>query len=182
MAIFSAIASALSGLGTAAAGAGTAGAAGAASGISGLAGLAGTAATLAGTAMQFKGQSDAAEGERRAERIRQAQMNVEAQRQRRQIVRQAVIARAEAQSNATAQGAAQGSGLAGGLGQIQGQSGTAAADVNQNQQLGTQMFGANRAIARGQTTASFGSGISSLGGALVKNQDAIGRLGAYSIG
>lgn len=182
MAIFSAITSALGSLGTVAAGGGAAGAAGAATGIGGLAGLAGTAATLAGTALQYSGQKDAQEASKRAEQIRQAQMNVEAARQRRQIVRQAIIARSEALSSATSQGAAQGSGLAGGLGQIQGQSGGSAVATTQNQQLGNQIFGANQAIARGESRSALGSGISSLGGALVKNQDAIGRLGAYSIG
>jgi hypothetical protein len=132
--------------------------------------------------MQYSGQKEAAAGAQRAEKLREAQSEMEGNRQRRQIVRQAVLARSEALTNATGQGASEGSGLAGGYGQIQGQSGGALAGSAQNQQLGQQMFAANRQIAAGQTTASTGGGVSSLGGALVKNQEAIGRLGAYAIG
>jgi hypothetical protein len=85
-------------------------------------------------------------------------------------MRQALIAR---------QGAAQGSGLQGGLAQVQNEAGTSTLAVNQNQDTGTQMFGVNRRISQAQTQQSVGSGISSLGGALVKNQQEIGRLGAY---
>lgn len=178
MAIFSALTAALTG--TAAAGA-TAGAAagGAATGISGAAGALGTVAGLAGTAAQVVGSMDAAKGAERAEELRRTQMDLEATRSRRQIIRQASLARSTALSNATSQGAAQGSGLQGGIGQIQNEAGGAATASNQNQFLGQQMFGANAQISRGQTTSSIGQGVSSLGGALVKNQQEIGRLGAY---
>ena len=182
MAIFSAIASAL-GLGAGAAAGGTAaGAAGAATGIGGAAGAIGTAATVAGLGIQYEGQRKAEEGAKRAEQLREAQMNLEETRARRNIVRQALVARSEALTNATSQGAAQGSGLAGGFGQVQGETGGAAVANAQNAQIGRDTFAVNRSIARGQSQANLGSGISSLGGALVKNQNEIGRLGAYIVG
>lgn len=181
MAIFSAIASAL-GLGGAAATGAGAGAAGAATGISGAAGAIGTAATVAGIGLQYAGQVEAQKGADRAEKLREAQANIEETRARRNIVRQSIAARSEALTNATSQGAAQGSGLAGGFGQIQGETGGAATANAQNGQIGGQMFAANRQISRGQTLAATGSGVSSLGGALVKNQNEIGRLGAYVVG
>lgn len=148
--------------------------------LAGIAGAIGAAATAAGTVMSFAGQNKADKASKRAEKLRENQMNIESQRSRRQIIRQALVARSDALSNATAQGAAQGSGLAGGIAQIGGDAGRNITDVNQNQALGTSMFAANRQIAAGQTMASTGNGISSLGGTLIKNQDAIGRLGTYA--
>lgn len=177
MAIFSALTAALTGT-AAAAGTGAA-AGGAATGLSGAVGALGTLAGVGGTIAQMQGASEAAKGAERAEALRKAQMDLEATRSRRQIIRQAALARSTALSNTTSQGAAQGSGLQGGLGQIQNEAGGAAVASNQNQILGTEMFSANRQISRGQTTSSIGQGVSSLGGALVKNQQEIGRLGAY---
>lgn len=143
---------------------------------------AGLALSTAGTAIQFAGQRQAQKGEQRAEAIRRAQMEIESQRERRGIIRQAVQARAAALSNATAQGAADGSGLSGGLSQITSQAGQASTASFQNQGLGVGMFAANRQISAGQSQASLGSGIGSLGGSLVNNSQTIGRLGNYAFG
>lgn len=143
---------------------------------------AGLALGAAGTAIQFAGQRQAQKGADRAEAIRRAQMEIESQRERRGIIRQAVQARAAALSNATAQGAAEGSGLSGGLSQITSQAGQASTASFQNQGLGVNMFNANRQISSGQSQASFGSGLSSLGGGLVNNSQTIGRLGNYAFG
>lgn len=147
-----------------------------------LIGAAGAAATAVGVGAQVFGMVRAQKGEKRAEQIRKAQMDLESQRERRSVVRQANVARAAALSNATAQGAQDGSGLAGGQAQISGQAGTAISATNQNQQLGGQMFSANRMISSGNTMSSIGSGIQSLGGALVQNSQTIGRLGNYALG
>lgn len=178
MAILSSIAAAVGSTAAATAGA-TAGAGAAATGISGAVGALGTLAGIGGTLAQVSGANKAAKGAERAEELRKAQMDIEATRSRRQIMRQALVARSDALSNATSQGAALGSGLAGGLAQVNNEAGVATTASNQNQALGTQMFGINRSIARAQTQQSTGQGISSLGGALVKNQQEIGRLGAY---
>lgn len=168
------------GAATAGASAGAAGAAaGGATSLSGIAGLAGTAATIAGTGLQVAGQMKAQEAAEKAETLRNAQMNLEATRQRRQIIRQSLIARGQAVNSATAQGAAEGSGLAGGVSQIASQTGSNLAGVNASQGLGQAMFGANQQLSQAQTMSSFGSGLSSLGGALFQNQQQIGRLGTY---
>lgn len=143
---------------------------------------AGVGLGLAGTAVQYAGQKKAQAGAERAEKIRQAQMTIEGTRERRSIVRQAVAARAAALSNATSQGAQDSSGLSGGLAGITAQAGQAATASNQNEGLGTGMFAANRQISQGQSQASTGSGISSLGGALVQNASTIGRVGNYFTG
>ncbi len=142
----------------------------------------GLALGAAGTAVQYAGQKKAQAGAARAERIREAQSTIENTRQQRSIVRQALQARAAATSNAATQGAALGSGLQGGLAQIQGTAGSASVASNQNQGLALNMFDANRTISAGQSQASLGSGLSSLGGGLVQNSETIGRVGNYAFG
>lgn len=190
MAIFSAISTALAGLGGAGAAAGGAASAvgtGAAAGaavsgatsLSGLTGAIGTIGGLAGQFMQMSGAKQAAEASAKAEGVRYAQSRLEGIRQKRQIIRQAIVARADALTAATAQGAADGSGIQGGLAQIGNEADSAGTAVNQNWDLSKQMFRQNARIAAGQSRQATGAGISSLAGALVKNQGAIGRVGTY---
>lgn len=150
--------------------------------FSSLIAAAGLAAGAAGTAVQFAGQKQAQKGAERAEKLRQSQMELDNTRSRRQIIRQAVAARASALSGATSQGAQESSGYMGGQQQITSEAGASILAVNQNQQLGQNMFSANRQISRGQGLASFGSGLSSLGGGLVQNSETIGRIGNYFTG
>lgn len=154
-------------------------AAGGATSLSAIAGGAGTALAAGGTALQIKGQMDANKAAKDAERLRQGQMNVEAERQKRQVIRQSLVARGEAINTAAAQGASEGSGLAGGISQIAGQANENIGAISTSQGIGNAMFGVNRRASNAATTASFGQGLSSLGGALFKNQEPIGRLGAY---
>lgn len=148
--------------------------------FSSIIGAIGVAAGIGGTVMQMQGARRAQKGEERAEQIRRSQMHLESQRERRNIVRQAMVARAQAVSSAESQGAMDGSGLAGGLAQVTAQGGRAVTAVNQNTDLGNQMFSANRMISSGNSMSAFGSGISSLGGALVNNSATLGRLGNYA--
>ena len=166
--------------GAAAASAGAAGAAaGGASSLAGVAGTAGALATVAGTGLQFYGQQQQAKAAEKAESLREAQMNIEATRQRRQVIRQSLIARGNAVNAATSQGASEGSGLAGGLGQITSQGASNIASINSAQGLGSAMFATNRQASQGATMSSVGAGLSSFGGALFNNQQQIGRLGTY---
>lgn len=181
--IFSALTAALGGGAAAgaagAAGAGAAaGAGGLATSIGGIAGALGTAGSLVGTGLQYKAAQEAAAAGRQAENVRKAQMELETVRQRRQVIRQAVRARSEALAVATQQGAAQGSGLQGGFGQISGQTGENITGLNNSAGLGNAMFAANRRASNAQTLGSIGQGVGSLSGALVSNQNEIGRLGA----
>lgn len=170
MAVFTSLLTAL--------GASAAGAASAASTIGAVAGAVGTVATVAGTIMQAGAAKDAANAQKKQEQLREAQMNMDAMRERRTAVRQAQVARANAVSSAGSQGAIDSSGLAGGQAQISGQTGQNLVGINAAQNLGTQMFAANADEAAAQSRSATGGGVSSLGGALVKNQDAIGKLGA----
>jgi len=135
-----------------------------------------------GTGVQVAGQQQAAEAQEKAEKVREGAMNLDARRRQREIIRQAQVARATALSNATQQGAQGGSGLQGGYGQIAGEANTAATGVEQNRQLGADLFAANRDYAQAQSTTAFGSAVSSIGGQILQNRGAIQRVGQYTFG
>jgi hypothetical protein len=135
--------------------------------------------SAAGTAVSVIGQMQASEGAKRAEALRERQMNLEAARQRRSVVRQALRARSIALTNATDQGATGGSGIAGGLGQIANTAASNTQAINQGVQIGSDMFRANETISGGQTLASFGSGLSNLGGSMYQGSETLGRIGSY---
>jgi hypothetical protein len=148
---------------------------------------AGTVAGVAAANEQNKAQKEALAADQRAEDARRRAMDLDASRKRREIIRQAQLARATALTNATAQGAEAGSGLQGGFGAISGQSGVNTLGVTQNQELGGRIFDANaqknaahRNAASAGSMESLAMGISSLGGALTKNAGTIARIGGFA--
>lgn len=153
----------------------------------------GIAASVAGTAIAFKSSQQQAKAQKqmiaaqqRAEQQRELQMNLDATRKKREVIRQAQVARANALSTGAAQGAGESSSLEGAFGGISGQSGVNMLGISQNQEIGGKIFAANRDVgaaqgkmADAQSFGAMGSGLSSLGGALVKNSDTIGKIGTY---
>lgn len=156
-------------------------------------GAIGLGLSAAGTVMGFMGQKAQAAAQARAyqlqadvEKKRMQQMNLEAMRKKREIVRNSIAARSEALASTTAQGASKGSALPGAYGSIAGQSNTQQLGVQQNWDIGKsifqlhgQMFDAYSAAASAGTTAATGAGLTSLGSMLMKNNDTMGRVGTY---
>lgn len=142
----------------------------------------GIAAAVAGSAVSVNASNQATAASKRAEALRERQMQLEAARSRRQVVRNMLRARSAALVGATAQGASGGSGLAGGYGQIGQQSGENMTGINQGTEIGAGIFSANRDYANAQSLVSFGQGLSSLGGTLMNNSGTIGRVGSYMSG
>jgi hypothetical protein len=150
----------------------------------------GLAASAAGTAMSMEASSkaasvsqDMAQQEQGIEAQRKQAMELDARRKQLEIVRQAQRTRAMALSSATNQGAQFGSGLQGGYGQISGEAGTNMLGVQQNLQIGENIFGYNSQIsqdkmsmAQAQGFGAIGQGISSLGGAAIKSLGPINSL------
>ena len=130
-----------------------------------------------GMGVQYVGMQKAAKAQERAEAIRLNAMKLDAARERRQQVREMMLQRATAVSNASSQGASQGSAIQGGLAQITNQGIGNVHAVNQNEILGERMFRANADIAKGNSMASLGGGIQSLGGMLVNNRGVFGSIG-----
>lgn len=101
----------------------------------------------------------------KAEKLRSRMMQLEAMRKRRELIREGVVARAQATSNAVAQGAGEGSGLKGGIAQITNQQNRNVLASRQDEELGKGVFKANAAYAKAGGMISIGQGISSLGSA-----------------
>lgn len=137
---------------------------------------AGLGLQAAGMIQQADASQEASEASKRAETARQKQLELESSRKKREIIRQGILAKAQATSTATAQGAQFGSTLPGAAGSIASHSAYGVGGVNESQFLGNQIFQANRDIADAQSDAATGAGLSSLGGALTKNLGIIGRL------
>lgn len=142
----------------------------------------GVAASVAGTVMGVVAQNKVAGAQEKAEKLREQQMNLEAERKQRQIRREQIVARSQALSNATSQGAGEGTGLQGAYGQISQVSNSQAQATEQNRQIGSGIFQANAEAARAGGAAATAGGISSLGSAIIQNYGTFGRVGAYVSG
>lgn len=142
--------------------------------------VAGLAVGAAGAYVNYRGTQQVTRGQQQAENIRQRQVSLDALRRRRQTIRQALSARSLAISTAGSQGALYGSGLSGGLGQITGQETNQVRDLNQNEDLGNQMFAANRTVTQGNNTSQLGSGLTSLGNAAIRNIGTFREIGLFT--
>ncbi len=142
----------------------------------------GLAIGAAGTVASVAGANAAADASKRAEALREKQMNLESARQRRAVIRNMLKARATSLVNATIQGAAGGSALPGAYGQINQQAGENTLGINQGQEIGAGVFSANRDSAGASSLVAFGGGLSSLGGSLIDNSATIGRVATYASG
>lgn len=145
----------------------------------------------AGLAMNYSGQQSAKAAQEKSLQLqqqedqqRQQAMNLDSTRRKREMIRQSIAARSQALSAATNQGAAQGSGLPGGYGGISGRTGVNELGVNQNEEIGNNIFGlkrgitsANMDLAEAQSTSALGAGMTSLGGAALNNIGQITRIG-----
>lgn len=140
---------------------------------------------------QSKAQEQAIQAQQQSEALRQQQMNLDAARRKREIVRASMAARSAALAQTTAQGAAGagGSSLAGAYGSIAGRQGVNFNGVDQNQQIGNAMFAAHqsqlsayRNAASAGSMGALGAGLMSLGGMAVNNAGTFSKVGSYFMG
>ncbi len=148
----------------------------------------GTGTAIYGQHQAAKAQGEALQEQQKAETLRQQMANVDADRRRREVVRQSIAARSQALASANADGGTgQGSSLLpGAYGGISGQSTTNMNTINENQQAGDAMFGINRnmlgdyrAAASAGAVGAMGSSLTSLGGAILNNIGSISRIGTF---
>ncbi len=135
---------------------------------------------------QAEFQAQAITAQQQAEDARRRAMDLDATRRRREFIRSQVAARARAATIATNQGSSFGSGLPGAYAGIEGRTGVSTLGVNQNQQLGGEIFDANasasasyRSAALAGGDAATGAGLTSLGGLLLTNNEKIGKVGSF---
>lgn len=132
-----------------------------------VAAVVGLAISAVGAGVQFYGQQKAAAAQRKENRLRRRQADLEAARKRRAVLREAAIARA--QTTATVGG--QGIGLGGSslAGAQAGQSNVAAGNtlgINQGVEIGQGITQAQNQQSSANSIVSFGQGVGSLGGAV----------------
>lgn len=138
--------------------------------------IAGAALSAFGTVFGMVGQMKEAKALDKAEKVREQQMSLEANRRRREAIRQSTIARAEAVSNATAQGAGESSALAGGAAGATSMGARNASAATQDQMAGKAVFSYNRDASQARGMQAIGQGISSLGNIVSNNAGTINRL------
>lgn len=148
----------------------------------------GLAFQLAGSIGQYKTaeqtsavNQDIASQEGAADAQRHQQMILDSRRQQLQAVRQSQLSRSMALTSSTAQGAQFGTGLAGGLNQATSQGNSNLLGIQQNTEIGNNLYGINQNIdADKQRLSSLGSqsslfgGISSFGGSMTSMGASIG--------
>jgi hypothetical protein len=127
----------------------------------------GFVSSIVGGAVSYRGQKDMVKAQKKAEKLRERQMNLQAMRERRDVVRQSILARSTALATTTAQGAsAPGSSAIGGAyGQISGDKNRQTVAINQNQEIGQGIFKANRQYSEGTLKVGFGQAITGAGAA-----------------
>lgn len=135
-----------------------------------------------GIGLQVYGQAQQTKAMKAAEAEREKQMNLDAMRQRREIAKNAAMAHATALATATNQGAQFGSALPGAYGQIAGQAGNQFVGVQQNQQIGQNIFKDNMNYYNASVFTDIGSGLQSLGGTMVNNAGTFSRVGGTGWG
>lgn len=147
--------------------------------LSTIIGAVGLGLSAVGTFTQMNAAKKQAAASQRAEALREKQMNLENQRQRRGVIRQALRARSAGLIVGSEQGASAGSGVAGALAGVTAGAASNMQGLQQSYELGQGMFQANSQIAQAGAQASFGAGLSSLGGAIFSNSQTLGNIGTY---
>ena len=140
--------------------------------------VAGTAIAIKGKKDESRARSDMTDASVRAENLREQQMNLEAQRAQRDIARKAQVARSIAISRGANQGALYGSAVPGAEGQIASQAGQESNAVEQNKDIGTDIFAANRDYARASGRATTQASIAGFGTSLIGLSQPIAQIGS----
>lgn len=150
----------------------------------------GLATSLAGSLMAstaassyYKGEQNIGQLELQVNDQRKLAMEVDARRRQLEVVRNNQKARALSQTSATSQGAQMGTGLQGSYGGISGQSNTNLLGVNQNLEIGRNIFGIDTKISEQriansgfQSQMNQGQGEASIGNTLMSSSGKAGSI------
>ena len=137
----------------------------------------GISAAAAGGQAYYSNQASRAS--RRAERLREQQMRMDARRRRIQAIRQSMMAGSLATARGANQGVGEGSSVIGGAaGQTAGELGRELSYTNASEQIGAGIFQANADIAGAQGMASLFNAAGTIGNTLLGNAQTISNIGA----
>lgn len=147
-------------------------------------GVAGMVQQRAGQKQQAEYQQQAISLQQQQDAQRRQQMELDATRRKREMIRQSIIARSQALAATTAGGANTSSALPGAYGGVSGRTNVNELGVNQNEQIGENMFSiqggitaANAGYARAGASAAAGAGMVSLGNMFIQNSSTISKIG-----
>lgn len=137
------------------------------------------AVTAAGTAYGTYSANQASEATQDAEKLRKQQMLLEAERQQRKTIRDAMSARAVALANITQAGASDSgsSAMGGAVGQISNSMGNSLNDLNKSVQIGSGIFDANARASEAQGQAAIGNAVASIGKDIFASSEKINNIG-----
>jgi hypothetical protein len=132
---------------------------------------------------QYSANQQAAKASRRAERLREQQMKLDAQRKRRETIRQALAATSLATARSVGQGVGEGSSVFfGAYGQTMGELGRQINYTNVSEQIGGQLFDANADYASAVSAASTFNALGNIGTGLMTNAKTIDEIGTSLFG
>lgn len=140
----------------------------------------GLAVGIASAGVSAYGTMQASEASQDAENLREKQMNLEATRKRREIIRQMILNQAIGKSNAANAGVSV-TGDSSVAGAVAQQTNTAAQNtlaVNQSQTIGQGIFDANSRVAGAQAVSAWGQAGQNIGSSIIQNSKTISRVGA----
>jgi hypothetical protein len=134
---------------------------------------------VVGQAFSLYGGLKTAKAEKKAEKLRERQMELESLRKKRENFRQGQIQKAEVISNAVSSGAGESSALAGGIAGITGSVNRNNLAVNQDTEIGHSLFKQSRRAATGRGISGIGEGISAIGSLFGGQGGQMQALGGY---
>lgn len=138
--------------------------------------LVGLALSAVGVGVSAYSAVQSAEASQDAERARKQQMQLDANRRRRESIRESMLAQGQALNAAAAQGASEGSAVKGATAAISGNAAESIVNTNQNVALGNQIYDANGRRAGWEGIGSIGQGVQSWGSMITNNSDKIAKL------
>ena len=138
----------------------------------------GAGVTAASAVGQFVYSRQATAASVRAERLRKKQMRMDAARQRREIIRQSILANSMATARSVAQGVGEGSSvLFGAYGQTAGETGRRFNYSVGSEQIGASLFDANADYATAKGNAATFQSAGQFGNQLMSNAQTIYNIG-----
>lgn len=153
--------------------------------IMAIAQIAGLVIGAGGAAMSYSAQREQSAATKEAEQLRKAQMELEGQRKRREILRKVQMAQATGLTRTTGQtgSAATGSSaLAGTYAQEQSFGQRELGQLGASLDIGRSIFDANARASDAATGQALGRGMQTIGGALIDRSKDLGQLGGTLFG
>ena len=147
--------------------------------FSSIAAVAGLAIGAFGAYQQYSGAKAQASAVKKENLARKQAADLQSRRNRRQSIREALLAGAQSQSAGSFQGMF-GSVMSGANAGIQNTSARSQVNENQNQQIGAQINAAQTQYANAGTQMALGQGVQSIGGSIYNGSDSLGRVFNYA--